>query len=439
MTSVVTISSMTVAETLRPVIRAFLGADPPLRMRCWDSSTLGPDHSPATLVVHSPTALRRLLWAPNELGLGRAYVAGELDIEGDVYTALNLRDLVAEQDRQARVSLGMGGWADAVRAARTLGVLGPPAPTPPEEARLRGRRHSKERDAAAVAHHYDISNDFYRLVLGPTLTYSCAYFTTPDAGLDEAQEAKYELICRKLGLQPGMRLLDVGCGWGGMLLHAARAYDVRGVGVTLSSRQAELASKRVAEAGLADRIEIRKQDYRDIDDGPYDAISSIGMFEHVGLAKLGEYFAKLHSLLRPGGRLLNHGISRPSGPSSFDRHSFIERYVFPDGEVHEVGSVVSALQANTLEVRDVHSLREHYARTLRHWVANLQANWDEAVRVTGEARARIWLLYMAGSAMNFEAGRTSIHQVLAVKAEPDGSSGMPLTRDEWAVPGLASA
>ncbi|HZQ27273.1 MAG TPA: cyclopropane-fatty-acyl-phospholipid synthase family protein [Acidimicrobiales bacterium] len=430
---------MTVAETLRPVIRAFLGADPPLQMRCWDGSTLGPDQSPATLVVHSPTALRRLLWAPNELGLGRAYVAGDLDIEGDVYAALNLRDVVAAQDHRAQIALGLGGWTDAVKAARRLGVLGPPPPVPPEEARLKGRRHSKERDAAAVAHHYDISNDFYRLVLGPTLTYSCAYFTTPDTGLDEAQASKYELICRKLGLRPGMRLLDVGCGWGGMLLHAAREYDVRGVGVTLSTRQAELAAKRVAEAGLTDRIEIRKQDYRDVTDGPYDAISSIGMFEHVGLAKLGEYFSRLHSLLRSGGRLLNHGISRPWGPSSFDRHSFIERYVFPDGELHEVGTVVSALQAATFEVRDLHSLREHYARTLRHWVTNLQANWDEAVRVVGEARARIWLLYMAGSAINFDAGRTSIHQVLAVKAEPGESSGMPLTRDEWTVPAFANA
>jgi cyclopropane-fatty-acyl-phospholipid synthase len=428
--------NVTVAQTLRPIVRAFLGADSPLQVRCWDGSTLGPDQSPATLVVNSPTALRRLLWAPNELGLGRSYVAGDLDIEGDVYAVLALRDMAAGDDGPVRIGLGLAGWTDAVRAARALGVLGPPPPAPPEEARLKGRVHSKARDAAAIAHHYDISNDFYRMVLGPTLTYSCAYFTSPDTGLDHAQEAKNELICRKLGLQPGMRLLDVGCGWGGLLLHAARRYDVRGVGVTLSTRQAELAAKRVVEAGLADRIEIRKQDYRDVADGPYDAISSIGMFEHVGLAKLGEYFARLHALLRPGGRLLNHGISRPSGPSSFDKHSFIERYVFPDGELHEIGAVVSALQSQSFEVRDVHSLREHYARTLRHWVGNLEASWDEAVAVAGQARARIWRLYMAGSALNFEAGRTSIHQVLAVKPEPDGSSGIPLTRDDWAVPAL---
>jgi cyclopropane-fatty-acyl-phospholipid synthase len=268
-------------------------------------------------------------------------------------------------------------------------------------------------------------------VLGPTITYSCAYFASEEMSLDEAQEAKYELVCRKLGLGPDMRLLDVGCGWGGMVLHAAREHGVRAVGVTLSRQQHELAQKRIAEAGLADRVEVRFQDYRDIDDGPYDAISSIGMFEHVGVSRLNEYFADLYALLVPEGRLLNHAISRPPGPSAFDKHSFIERYVFPDGELHEVGSVVSAIQNNGFEARDVESLREHYARTLRHWVTNLETKWDDAVAAAGEARARVWRLYMAGSAMNFEAGRTNIHQVLAVKPDPSGRSGMPSTRRDW--------
>jgi cyclopropane-fatty-acyl-phospholipid synthase len=279
-----------------------------------------------------------------------------------------------------------------------------------------------------------VSNDFYRLVLGPTMTYSCGYWAEDGFSLDDAQEAKYELICRKLGLEEGMRLLDVGCGWGGMAMHAARHYGVNAVGVTVSRRQQELAAKRVAEAGLAEQVEIRLQDYRDLQDGPFDAISSIGMFEHVGLARLGEYFANLSDLLAPGGRLLNHGISRPAGRPRLDKRSFIERYVFPDGELHEVGTVVSAIQQQGLEVRDVESLREHYALTLRAWVDNLSENWDEAVALAGEARARIWKLYMAGSAINFEAGRTSIHQVLAVKMHADGTSEMALSRADWLAP-----
>jgi cyclopropane-fatty-acyl-phospholipid synthase len=417
-----------VAEQLRPVVHGFLGDEPLIRIECWDGSSLGPEASPASLVVRSPQALRRLIWAPNELGLGRAYVAGELDIEGDVYAALSVRDAVADDDDSTHIGLTAKDWLAAVKTARQLGVLGTPPPPPPEEARLSGKAHSKARDAAAIAHHYDVSNDFYRIVLGPTMTYSCAYFASPDIGLDEAQEAKYGLICRKLGLTEGMRLLDVGCGWGGMAMHAAEHYGVQAVGVTISQRQAELAEKRAAERGLSNRVEIRLQDYREVADGPYDAISSIGMFEHVGLARLGQYFSCLFNLLRPGGRLLNHAISRPWGPSGFDKNSFIHRYVFPDGELHEVGTVVSALQEKGFEARDVHSLREHYAKTLRDWVANLEAHWDEAVALVGEPRARVWRLYMAASAVNFEANRVNIHQVLGVKPGPGGASGMPLAR-----------
>jgi cyclopropane-fatty-acyl-phospholipid synthase len=417
-----------VASQLEALVRALAPGPLHVSIRAWDSSRLGPADAPATLVINSPRALRRLVWAPNELGLGRAYVAGELDIEGDVYAALSLRDAVAPPDEPARVS---GGRLAAVGAARRLGALGPPLAPPREEARMSGRRHTKKRDAAAVAHHYDVGNDFYRLVLGPTLAYSCAYFERPDLGLDAAQVAKYELICRKLGLVEGMRLLDVGCGWGGMVIHAAQHHGVTAVGVTLSHAQQELAAKRVAEAGLQDKVEIRYQDYRDIDDGPYNAISSIGMFEHVGLERLAEYFNRLYALLRAEGRLLNHGISRPVGggdQSRFDPNSFIGRYVFPDGELHEVGAVVTAMQEQEFEVRDVESLREHYARTLRQWVANLESNWEQAVALVGEPRARIWRLYMAGSALNFEAGRTSVHQVLAVRPRPAGESAMPLTR-----------
>jgi cyclopropane-fatty-acyl-phospholipid synthase len=431
---------MTVASQLEPLVRTLVPGGLPITIQAWDGSTLGPGESAATVVINSPAALRRLMWAPNELGLGRAYVAGDLDIEGDVYAALTIRDGVAAHDEPVQVGGDRKGRLAAVAAARRLRGLGRPLPPPKEEARLSGRRHSKERDAAAIAHHYDVGNDFYRLVLGPTLTYSCAYFETDDTSLDDAQTAKYDLICRKLALEPGMRLLDVGCGWGGMVMHAAEHYGVTAVGVTLSSHQQELGAKRVADAGLAGRVEIRLQDYRDITDGPYDAISSIGMFEHVGLVMLGEYFGRLYELLRPGGRLLNHAISRPADPGAkpkFHKHSFIGRYVFPDGELHEVGSVVTAMQENGFEARDVESLREHYAATLRHWVANLEANWDEAVSHAGEARSRIWKLYMAGSAVNFEANRTNLHQVLGVKSAADGTSGMPLTRRSFIAPEAA--
>jgi cyclopropane-fatty-acyl-phospholipid synthase len=418
------------AAILAPVVETLVPGGLRVAIRCWDGSVLGPQSSTATIELRSPRALRRLLWAPNELGFARAYVAGEVDVDGDLFEALGVRDQLAEGAGSVSLDLGVRGWLRVLTSARRLGVLGPPPARPAEEAQLHGRRHTRARDSAAISYHYDISNDFYRLLLGPTMTYSCAYFEHPTNSLEDAQEAKYQLICRKLGLREGARLLDVGCGWGGMVLHAARHYGVAAVGVTVSEPQAELAAKRVAEAGLSGQVQIRLQDYRDIDDGPYDAISSIGMFEHVGLARLGEYFAHLLELLRPEGRLLNHGISRPSGRARFARHSFIGRYVFPDGELHEVGTVVSAMQGQGFEVRDVESLREHYARTLRAWVHNLDANWDEAQQLVGPARARIWSLYIAASALNFEAGRTSIHQVLGVKSDR-GRSGMPPTRGEW--------
>ncbi|HEX6475749.1 MAG TPA: class I SAM-dependent methyltransferase [Acidimicrobiales bacterium] len=420
------------ADLLEPTVAAFVGPNPPVTIRFWDGSTLGPDGAQATLTIRSPRALRRILYAPGELGAGRAYVAGELDLDGDVYAALALRDSMASRaggdlDDKAKVGLGRRGWLGLLRAARSSGVFGRPPTPPPEEARLRGRLHSKARDAAAISHHYDVSNDFYRLVLGETMTYSCAHFETPSATLDDAQRSKHDLVCQKLGLRPGARVLDVGCGWGTFAMHAAQHYGARAVAITISERQAALAAQRVADAGLSSQVEIRQQDYREVDDGPYDAISSIGMFEHVGLSRLAEYLGDLYRLLRPEGRLLNHGISRP-GPSGLARNSFINRYVFPDGELHEVGTVVSAAQAQHFEVRDVESLREHYAKTLRKWVANLESGWDRAVDLVGTSRARIWRLYMAGSAVNFEAARTSIHQLLAVKDGPRGESGMPLTR-----------
>jgi cyclopropane-fatty-acyl-phospholipid synthase len=411
--------------TVARALEAVLGPDLPIAVRAYDGSRLGPADAPATLLVRSPVVFRRLITAPGELGLGRAYVAGELDVEGDLYAALaTLRDRFPDLR-----AFGPRQWAEVLRLAgssalRTgFGALA----VPPEEARLGGVRHSKERDAAAIAHHYDVSNAFYRIVLGPSMTYSCAVWEHEDVPLEDAQAAKYELVCRKLGLEPQMRLLDVGCGWGGMVVHAAANHGVRAVGVTLSRRQAEWAEKAVAEAGLADRVEIRYQDYRDVRDGPFDAISSIGMFEHVGLSQLRVYFGGLRRLLRPGGRLLNHAIARPpnAGRTRFQPNSFIDRYVFPDGELHEVGNVVSTMQRTGYEVRHVESLREHYALTLRAWVSNLETGWDDAVAEVGPGRARVWRLYMAASALNFEAGRTQVHQVLAVRSD-GGRSGLPL-------------
>lgn len=405
---------------LAPLVDEVLGGDVPLAVEAYDGSRAGPGDASTTLIIRRPDALRRIITAPGELGLARAYVAGDIDLDGNIWDLLALRDRMPNLRIDPRVVLRLvrelGGWREVHR-------LEPP----PEEARLHGRRHSKARDAAAISHHYDVSNAFYRLVLGPSMTYSCAVFHDPSDTLDAAQANKYELICRKLGLEPGMRLLDVGCGWGGMVMHAAEHHGVRAVGVTISRRQADLAEKRVAEAGLSKEVEIRVQDYRDVADGPFDAVSSIGMFEHVGEARLGEYFGRLRALVPAQGRLLNHGISRPSGQRArLPARSFLNRYVFPDGELHDVGRVVSLVQTSGFEVRHVETLREHYALTLRQWVANLEANWDEAVQEVGEARARVWRLYMAGSAVNFEAGRTLVHQVLAVPATDDGRSGMPL-------------
>jgi cyclopropane-fatty-acyl-phospholipid synthase len=402
------------------MVEKILGADLPVAFEAYDGTRCGPVDAPATIVLRSPTALQRILTAPGELGFGRAYVAGDLDVEGDIWAALSLRD------RLPSAKLDPSEWMTVLKLVGAAGLRRPTPP--PEEARLHGRRHSKGRDAAAIAHHYDVSNEFYGFVLGPTMTYSCAVWSDPSIGLDAAQEAKYELICRKLDLQPGMRLLDIGCGWGGMVMHAAQHHGVTAVGVTLSRRQAELAEKRIAEAGLGNVVEVRLQDYRDVADGPYDAISSIGMFEHVGLSQVKEYFDRVYTLLRPQGRFLNHAIGRPPfvrARARFSRRGFIERYVFPDGELHEVGTIVTAIQDAGFEVRHLESLREHYALTLRAWVANLESNWDTAVAQAGLARARIWRLYMAASALNFEAGSAQIHQVLATRSD-NGNSAMPL-------------
>ncbi|WP_246127753.1 SAM-dependent methyltransferase [Amycolatopsis rhizosphaerae] len=397
-------------------------------IRCWDGSEAGPPDAPVRLVLRRRRALRRLLWAPSELGLARAYVSGDLDVETDFFESLSHLERIIG-DRSGPWKVDATTKREMLRAGLRLGVLGLPPRPPAEEIRLGGRRHSRGRDARAISHHYDVGNDFYRLVLGPSMTYSCAVWDDGAKTLEDAQTAKVDLVARKLGLREGMRVLDVGCGWGAFVIHAAREYGVRAVGITLSQSQAEFARKRVAEEGLSDRVEIRVQDYREVRDGPYDAIASIGMAEHVGEAMLPTYASALYALLRPEGRLLNHAISRKAGiPGNLGRTSFINRYVFPDGELEPLTVMVGAIEESGFEVRDVESLREHYALTLRAWVANLEASWAEAVRLTSEGRARVWRLYMAACALTFERGSIGINQVLAVKPGAQGASGMPRTR-----------
>ncbi|MFJ9129499.1 class I SAM-dependent methyltransferase [Streptomyces sp. NPDC102340] len=431
------------AQRLKNVAEQLFGVELPVRLRAWDGSEAGPPDAPV-LIVRSRRALRRLLWKPGELGLARAWVAGELDVEGDLYATLDrMAGLIWERDPDEddgeSKSLAQALRDPKVRAAakelvKLAGAPLPPAP-PPEEMRRGGRLHlhTKGSDKQAISHHYDVGNDFYELVLGPSMVYSCAYWESPEAGLESAQRDKLELISRKLALKPGMRLLDVGCGWGSMAIHAAREHGVSVVGVTLSQEQAAYARKRVADEGLTDRVEIRVQDYRDVRDGPYDAISSIGMAEHVGAEQYLEYASDLYALLKPGGRLLNHQIARrpQRDESAYEVDEFIDAYVFPDGELAPVGSTTGQLERAGFEVRDVEAIREHYALTLRQWVRNLEARWSEALKLVSPGRARVWRLYMAASALSFERNRIGVNQILAVKTPESGASGMPLRARTW--------
>jgi cyclopropane-fatty-acyl-phospholipid synthase len=415
---------------LADVFERVAGPDAPVEFRAYDGSAAGTPGAPIRITIRSPVAVSYLAQAPGALGLARAYVSGHLDVDGDMYTALS-RMLHAQQ-----VNISP---AERLRLLTELGGpkrLLPRIPPPPQEVRINrrwlgGKRHSKRRDASAISHHYDVSNTFYEWVLGPSMAYTCACFPRPDSTLEEAQAYKHDLVARKLGLQPGMRLLDVGCGWGGMVRHAAREYGVQALGVTLSEQQASWAQHAIEEQGLSGLAEVRHLDYRDVTEGDFDAVSSIGLTEHIGKAQLPGYFSFLLGKLRPEGRLLNHCITRPDnqGPARV-AGGFINRYVFPDGELEGPGFLLSLMNDTGFEVRHEENLREHYALTLAGWCANLDKHWDEAVAEVGEGTARVWRLYMAGSRLGFERNVVELHQTLGVKLGAEGQSGMPL-RPDW--------
>jgi cyclopropane-fatty-acyl-phospholipid synthase len=385
-------------------------ADLPLTFRFWDGSELrlGAEPRAATVLVRGRAAVSRLVRHPSPLGLASAWVIGELDVEGELDRVLELRRRL----KGARLTA-----ADRIRMAiAALGVAGPAALRPPavpaSAARQHGRPHSLARDRSAIHHHYDVSNRFYELLLGPSLSYSCARFESSEDSLETAQAQKHDLICRRLELQPGERLLDIGCGWGSLLLHAVRNYGARGVGVTLSERQAELARERVRDAGLSDQIEIRIADYRELRDGPYDKVASIGMYEHVGAGNYGTYAGTIQALLRPHGLFLNDGIARLFSPPRRGP-TFIGRYVFPDGELLPITELLRALERAELEIRAAESLREDYALTLRRWYSNVERHRDQARGEIGEQRVRVWEAYLLGSAQAFEDGEITNFHVVA--------------------------
>jgi cyclopropane-fatty-acyl-phospholipid synthase len=376
----------------------------PFAIRLWDGTELASTNGGGpTFEVRSPDAFAHAITAPGQLGLGRAYVSGAVDVD-DLEGTLELLDEwkppPIELSTRARLTIA---------AARAFGIRRPPA-RPKAELRPRGRRHSVERDARAVRHHYDVSNDFFKLILGEELTYSCAFFSRGAQTLEEAQETKLELVCTKLALEPGQRVLDIGCGWGSFALHAAANHGVQVVGITLSEPQAALARERARERGLDDKVEIRVQDYRQLTDEPFDAVASIGMVEHVGATKIDMYARRLARMVRPGGRVLNHGIGRlrigepEAGP-------FSERYVFPDGAPLHLSRVQQAVERAGLETEHVEGFRSDYAETLRHWARNLDENIDEAKRLAGEERVRVWRLYLRAARRGFETGFTSVYQV----------------------------
>jgi cyclopropane-fatty-acyl-phospholipid synthase len=382
----------------------------PFSIQLWDGSRLPSTNGTGpTLTVRSRSAIAHVLRAPGQLGLGRAYVSGALEVD-DIDAVLDLLGSwqLPPLDRRAQARLMLA-------AARAMGVVRPP-PVPKVELRPRGRRHSKERDARAVRHHYDVSNEYFALFLDESMTYSCGVFSRGATTLEEAQRAKLELVCEKLALEPGERVLDIGCGWGSFAIQAAQTRGVHVTGITLSEPQAELGNRRAAEAGVGDRVDLRVADYRDLADPPYDAVVSIGMVEHVGSVQIDDYARRVREMVRPGGRVLNHGIARvrvgdpEAGP-------FSERYVFPDAAPLHLSRIITAMERAGLVTDHVEGLAADYAETLRHWAERFDARLDDALRIGGPERVRVWRLYLRAARNGFLNGFTSVYQVRCTRPE----------------------
>ena len=428
------VSSAGVAQRLEEALRPFVGGDLPVRLRAWDGSEAGPADAPF-VELRTPDAVRRLLWHPGELGAAQAYVTGELEIHHDLDAALTHVWDVAAQRGLKGVRPSPAAFARALRTAVGVGAVGTPPRTPGSQAQVKGRLHSKLRDRRAISHHYDLSNEFYSLILEPQMAYSSGYYTSEDPGytVEDAQRDKLDLVCTKLGLTEGMRFLDIGCGWGSLSLHAAQHYGARVTGVTIAAEQKKFIDERIRERGLEDRVEIRLQDYREIPEahgqgaGPYDAVGSLEMGEHVGERNYTSYAQVLHDAVKPGGRVLIQQMSRSGGRSGHPGGGpFIESFIAPDMHMRPVGETVAFLERGGLEVRDVHGMREHYVRTVAGWLENFEANNARLTELVGEEVVRVWRLYLVGGAMAFRDGRMGVDQILMVR--PGAAHTLPPVR-----------
>jgi cyclopropane-fatty-acyl-phospholipid synthase len=429
---------MNVAASLLSLAEDSLGLTLPIRLRAWDGVPGAP-----VVVIRSKRALRHVMWQPGELGVARAYVQGDLDIEGDLGDGLRamwnaVRDARIADPTAGRPRIRPRQAARAAALALRLGLVGRRPPAPDAESNLTGELHSKERDQAAISHHYDLSNDFYELILDPHMAYSSGFHVTPQMTLEEAQTAKLHLVCRKLGLRPGMKMVDIGSGWGSLTLFAAEHYGVHVTGVTLSVEQRDYVMGKAAERGLADKVDVSLRHFRDLEasgvhDEDIDAIASIEMGEHVGDLEYVVFVDSIHRYLRPGGRALIQQMSR-SNDTPGDRPGggpFIETYIAPDMHMKPLAKTIGLIASSGLEIRDVQAMREHYPQTVAGWAKRLEDQWDTAVKLIGEENARVWRLYLVGGALAFEENRMGVDQILAVKPSARGDSGMPSSPLAW--------
>ncbi len=423
-----------VAQRLAEALRPFVGGDLPVRLRAWDGSEAGPTDAPL-VELRTADAVRRLLWHPGELGAAQAYVTGEIEVHHDLDDALTHVWSVAAERGLSGVRPSPKAFAQALRTAVGVGAVGRPPEAPASQARLRGRLHSKLRDSRAISHHYDLSNEFYSLILEPQMAYSCGYHRSDDPAytLQDAQRDKLDLVCTKLGLEPGMRFLDIGCGWGSLSLHAAEHFGAQVVGVTIAAEQKKFIDERIRERGLEDRVEIRLQDYREIPEahgrgaGAFDAVGSLEMGEHVGQKNYGTYARVLHDAVKPGGRVLIQQMSRSGGRGGHPGGGpFIESFIAPDMHMRPIGETVALLERGGLEVRDVHGMREHYVKTVAGWLENFESHLDRLTELTDEEVVRVWRLYLVGGAMAFRDGRMGVDQILMVK--PGAAHTLPPVR-----------